>query len=124
MLYPGHRQFARVCCMILTPALCSLFFPSAFSQSVIITADPALPASLANPLTLTCTVTLSGLTEISWTDSRVTNTSNELSTDLSTGVSTLTIPDVVSADLGEYVCTATDGTASINYVITVTAIRK
>ena len=90
----------------------------------MITTDPALPASLAEPLTLTCTVTLSGLTEISWTDSRVDGTSNELSTDLSTGVSTLTIPDVVSADLGEYMCTATDGATSFSNVITVTAIGK
>ena len=101
-----------------------LSLPAAFSQSVIITTNPALPASLGKSVTLTCTVTLSGLTEISWTNSRVTNTSNELSTDLSTGVSTLIVPDVVSADLGEYMCTATDGTASINDVITVTAIGK
>ena len=96
-----------------------------FSQNeVVITADPALPALLGKPLTLTCTVTLSGLTEISWTDSRVNGTGNQLSMALPTGVSTLTVPVVGSADLGEYMCTAMDGTGSINDVITVTAISK
>ena len=103
---------------------CVFSLPSAFSQNVMITANPALPASLGKSLTLTCTVTQNGLTEISWTNSRVANTTNELSTDLSTGVSTLTVPVVVSADLGEYMCTAMIGTTSFDDVITVTAIGK
>ena len=90
----------------------------------MITADPAIPASLGMPMTLTCTVVLSGLTEISWTASRVNGTGNQLSTNLSTGISTLIVPDVLSADLGEYTCTAMDGTASFSDVITVTAICK
>ena len=103
----------------------ALSFPSAFSQNeVVIAADPTIPASLRKPLTLTCTVILSGLTEISWTETRVDGTGNELSTDLSMGVSTLTIPVVLSADLGEYMCTAMAGTAVFSDVIIITAICK
>ena len=111
--------------MILNP-LSVLSFPFlAFSQNeVVITADPALPASLGKPLTLTCTVILSGLTEISWTESRVNGNGNQLSTNLTTGISMLTIPAVLSADLGEYMCTATAGTAFFSDVITVTAVCK
>ena len=121
---PCHRQFTQVCCMILN-LLNALSFPSAFSQNeVVIAADPTIPASLGKPLTLTCTVILSGLTEISWTETRVDGTGNELSTDISTGVSTLTILVVLSVDLGEYMCTAMAGTAVFSDVIIVTAICK
>ena len=111
--------------MILLNSLSVLSFPSAFSQNeVVITADPALPASLGKPLTLTCTVVVSGLTEISWTESRLNGSGNQWSTNLSTGVSTLTGPAVLSDDLGEYMCTVTDGIAYFGDVITVTAIGK
>ena len=90
----------------------------------MITPDPPLPAALGFPLTLTCTVTVtSSITEIQWSEDRVTGTSNELNTDLSAGTSTLTIPAVLSADLGDYMCTAMAGT-SFSHTINVKATSK
>ena len=76
--------------------------------------------SLGSSLTLTCTVSVTGLTTIEWTESRVDGTNNELNVNVSTGTSTLTIPEVLSADLGDYTCTAVAGT-TYSDTITVTA---
>lgn len=73
---------------------------------MVITAQPGLHVELGDLLNLTCSVDANGLKEISWTESRVTDTDNKVFTNLSAGVSTLTIPTVLSADLGNYSCQA------------------
>ena len=109
-------------CNILKAILLS--FSVALSQNeVVITTDPAVPASLGYPLTLTCTVSVAGLTTIEWTESRVNSANNELNVNLSAGISTLRIPFVLSADLGDYTCTAVAG-SRYSDTITVTASGK
>ena len=106
---------------MLQKPLCVFSLPLAYSQNeVVITSDPNVPALLGEPLTLTCMVSVTGLTAIEWTESRVNGNSNELNINLSAGTSTLTIPSVLSADLGEYKCTATAG-STFSDTITLTA---
>lgn len=118
----GGMGMASLCRLSVVYAM--VFLSRVLGQNeVIITSDPVLPASLGNALTLTCTVSLTGVTSILWTSSRVTGTSNQLRTNLSNGTSTLTIPTVLSADLGEYTCTGGNANIGSNYSssITVTA---
>ena len=76
----------------------------------MITAQPGFQVELGGPLNLTCTVFATGLEEIMWTGSGLTNNDIEITTNISAGVSTLTIHAVFAADLGLYSCEAVAGT--------------
>ena len=93
-------------------------------QSVVITAEPDFAVTLGDSLTLTCSVVATGLSEIVWTRSRVTNTTNQVFTNVSAGISTLMIPVVLSADLGNYSCQATAGTNIGIDAVTINASSK
>ena len=98
--------------------------PLASIQSVVITVEPDFAVQLRDSLTLACSVVATGLSEIAWSGSRVTNTTNQVFTNVSAGTSTLTIPVVFSADLGDYLCQATAGANVRNATITLSASSK
>ena len=93
-------------------------------DAVVIIAQPDFPIELGARLTLTCSVDAIGLTDIIWTENRIINTNNEVETNISNGVSTLTIPFVLSQDLGSYSCQAVAGSIFNIDTATVTATSK
>ena len=90
----------------------------------MITAQPGLQVILGESLTLTCTVVATGLEEIIWDGSGLANTDIEVTTNISTGVSTLTIHAVSASDLGHYSCEAVAGSIEKNTSVIITTNRK
>ena len=88
--------------------------PSESIESVEITAQPGFQVELGQHLNLTCTVVATGLDEIMWTWSGLNNTDIEVVTDISAGVSNLTIRAVSASDLGHYSCEVVAGSVVRN----------
>ena len=91
---------------------------------MVITPQPDFQVELGKPLILICTVVATGLTEITWDGSGLANTDIELVTNLSTGVSTLTIHAVSASDLDHYSCEAVAGSIERNDSATITTNSK
>ena len=97
---------------------------SASIESVLITAQPGFQPDLGEPLNLTCTVVATGLDEIIWTGSGLTDTDIEVATNIFTGVSIFTIHAVSASDLVHYSCQAVAGSIVKNNSAIITTESK
>ena len=93
-------------------------------ESVVITAQPGFQSDLGEPLNLACTVVATGLKEIIWRGSGLAKNDTEVTTNISAGVSNLTIQALSASDLDHYSCEAVAGSIVKNTSAIITTNSK